>query len=720
MKMKFLSMGSLPHRFLPALAVGLGLTLFGAFLHQGSNLAAKLLGRQIPFQPGIVDYATARVSNLGTGVFFISLGRPRGICDLFVGNHRIATNRGIMPQLRGKLLLGAAFRNTAGDVNIEVRCEREPGVQTADFSHTPVLSSYGVGLFLHGWRTFSETMFGPFASLFLLFAVLLAPRSRSRLTHVRHRWAYLAFSVVGLVYTLTLAEFPRLFFPPSTTTWLAAAMTVLFSLGLYILCGFHSRLRMGVVDAHGVLFVALAVWAGLAPESFASWSRWTVALLALGTATSLWDFSRAKLESEAGLFFRYLASAWLFAQAIQLVGMTANVGLSFLAGTAMVIVALTAIAYRRHVARLARLEATIVQVLRVVQTPLAPSAKLAEIASLTSAATHFQRASAYIDAFVLGLRDKKLETFVRVMERGYRKETSRDRYIEFSEDRGGVMRKALNLGVPTLEKGQRDGAWYVNIPVGAGGCINLSDVRPKPDYVAYESFAILQRLLPSMAPLAEMLVPPSAQNDDGLDKVRELRGLGTHDVDMASIFVDVDDYDANHVRFKDPYGLFVESIYFPALVRRVRPLAVREWTNRDELHLVTLAELLEAGRDIAGAVQLLVTEIFRFAEGEGAALCQAHGYDPVSLHLGASWGRGRLICATDFVRIDGEPVQRSVTLQQAAERGSALVDASLVNRWPKSETELEWEKVPPEVTQVTSLEAYRSRRDRPVEPRRAA
>lgn len=721
MTLTFLRKGDLPHRFLPSVAVGLGLLWVAAAVHQGSDVVAKLFGREIPFQKGLVDFTTARMSNLGTGVYFVSLGKPNGICDLFIGNHRVATNRGILPHLRGKLLLGAAFRNVAGDVNIEVRCEREPGVQqAAGFSHTPILASYGFGIFIHGWRVFAETMFGPFASILLLCAILFAARSRSRLARVRNRWAYIAFGAASLAYTLAVADYPRLFFPSSTTAWMLVATAILFNLGLYVLCGLNSRVRMLVVDAHGVLFAAVSAMAAFWPEQFAEWTPRLMPLLAIATAISLRDLGVAKLESEAALAFRYLASAWLFAQLFQFFGAFAGFGNFFMPACATLVAVVTAIAYRRHVLRLSRLESTMVQVLRVVTTPLAPSAKLGEIASLISEATHFERASAYLDATVLGLRDKKFDTFVRVMERGYRnKETSRDRYVEFSEDRGGVMRKALEGRVPVLERGTRDGAWFMNLPVGDGACINLSDARPRADYLAYESFATLQRLLPSVRPLEDMLVPPSVKPEPGLEKLRDNYGLGTHQVEVGSIFVDVDDYDSNRIRFKDPYGLFIESIYFPALVRTVRQHAAREWTNRDELHLVCVSELL-GGRSIATAVHTVISEVFAFVNGEGAELCKTHGYDPVSLHVGASWGKGRLVSATDFVRIDGEPVTRASTLQKAAHRGGALVEAALVSQWPKSGGNLTWEQATDEVAKATNLDAYRTRPDRIQEPRKAA
>ncbi len=709
MTLTFLRKGDLPHRFLPSVLVGVALALGAVVIQHGSNVAAKLLATKIPFDLSKTDWSTAHIGSMPAGVYFVSLGRPRGICDLYVSNNRVATNRGILPNLRGKILIGAAFRNTTGDVNLEVRCEREAGMTSVGFSHTPILSSYGVGLFLHGWRNFTETLFGPLASLLLLCAVAFGRRSRSRLSRVRHRWAYVGFAVLALGYTLTVADFPRLFLPAMTSSWLLVSMTILFNLGLYTVCGFHSRVRALVVDSYGILLVAFGALAVFMPEQFHVWAARLLPLLAVGTAISVRDLGVSKLESESGLIYRYLASAWLFAQLAQFATTTIGVGPMFMPATATLIALVAAITYRRQVARLERVEGTVVQILRVIQTPLAASAKLAEISSLVSASTHFERASAYLDAYVLGLRDKSQETYVRVMERGYRKETSKDRYIEFSEDRGGVMRKALAGKVPVLEKGTRDGAWYVNVPIGSGACINLSDARPKADYLAYESFAILKRMLPSFLPLGEAFHPPSVKGALGLEAVRDKRGLGTFEVELGSVYVDVDDYDSNRVRFKDPYGLFIESIYFPALVRKASPFAVREWTNRDELHLVCLDELLPGKAGIAAAAHNLIGEVFEFAAGEGAALCAAHGYDPVSLHVGASWGKGRLVCATDFVRVDGEPVQRAATLQKAANRGGALVDASLVKQWPTSHNgPLRWEQATDDVAKATKLDAYRS------------
>jgi class 3 adenylate cyclase len=81
-------------------------------------------------------------------------------------------------------------------------------------------------------------------------------------------------------------------------------------------------------------------------------------------------------------------------------------------------------------------------------------------------------------------------------------------------------------------------------------------------------------------------------------------------------------------------------------------------------------------------------------------------------------GKGRLICATEFVRVDGDPVERSTKLERAAPKGGVLVDAALAKQWPSDAT-LAVTPAGEELAKVVGLEACRVGTSAPPE-RRAA
>jgi hypothetical protein len=184
--------------------------------------------------------------------------------------------------------------------------------------------------------------------------------------------------------------------------------------------------------------------------------------------------------------------------------------------------------------------------------------------------------------------------------------------------------------------------------------------------------------------LDEQIVQQGIRHSFALETLRRKLGDGVFDVELGSIFLDINYYADQLAVLKNPYGVFVATVYFPALLRKLRPWAVRELGRGDELYLVCLKELIQRDCSVPLAVHQTIIEILKFQEEEGAALCAAEGFERLRLQVGASYGMAQVICDLDQVRTEGEIVVEAARLQKAAPVGGVLVSSPLTELWPKT------------------------------------
>jgi hypothetical protein len=52
----------------------------------------------------------ADLSTLSDGEYFVSVGRPRGTCDLYLDNTKVDTTMSVYPKIRSQLTLSHGFR----------------------------------------------------------------------------------------------------------------------------------------------------------------------------------------------------------------------------------------------------------------------------------------------------------------------------------------------------------------------------------------------------------------------------------------------------------------------------------------------------------------------------------------------------------------------------------------------------------------------------------
>jgi hypothetical protein len=153
-------MASLARRFkfsangtLGTLCGGLFCTLLCMAIQNSSLPLSLLASEDIRFAKESSGHWIASLARLAPGSYFISVGKPRSLCDLVVDGNTIATTRSSDPALRENLLLGASISVTAEapKEKAEVICVNESGFGPG-LTHEPAVVKYRVGALLQLWR----------------------------------------------------------------------------------------------------------------------------------------------------------------------------------------------------------------------------------------------------------------------------------------------------------------------------------------------------------------------------------------------------------------------------------------------------------------------------------------------------------------------------------------------------------------------------------------
>jgi class 3 adenylate cyclase len=323
------------------------------------------------------------------------------------------------------------------------------------------------------------------------------------------------------------------------------------------------------------------------------------------------------------------------------------------------------------------------EILLVMDSASTVDDKLKLIGLLLHKRTFYDRISVYADAYVLGLHDSPRERFIRLTEAGYRKDTKPDQLIDFREGRGPLMREALLSGNAMLNQGKMDFAFFSIIPVGQHVIFNISNNESFPDFFATESHELLLGLMPALRTINDRLIEAGSRMAFALESLRILRGDGRWDMEIGSIFLDINDYSDYVEKYGEAYANFVAQVYLPAICQRVRSWAVREGsTAGDAVYLVCISDLMQDRCPMSDAVYKAIAEILRFVEEEGSEMCRLQGFPAIRLQVGANAGAGTVICDAFQVRTSGAVVTEASRLQKASLPGWTFVHVDLANKWP--------------------------------------
>lgn len=627
------------------------------------------------------------LSEFKEGHYYLSAGRVRGPCEIKIDGNSIAKSGSSIDGLIQSLTLGESITVTKRESRtVTISCDKSLGFATG-LADKPFLINYYLGISLQFFRIILQLLIGPAVCMFLLASSLLyLSRKESGLGVFDYNFnrAVLVFAVVGFAYTLSLDRMPRLFFSNYSSTLihilLRSAYAWAFTEITYCISNTQSPLR----GAFLFLMVSNLIVGILSPAYLVLMYKYQFPIYIITTGICAVHLIKKHEDSGARKWLLDIATIWTFTQCYDCIANFLDLG-TFKSPIIVVLITIgIEIVRKKEVATAQRIEMSVERILSAIKRRTSLFSTLNEIGHLIGQETHFRRRSVYLDAYCLGRSTAPNEIGVRVMEFGYQKDTVDDQEIRFTENRGLLMRKAMDSGSLLQSKGQIEDA-FVIIPIGKLACINLSDeIESNPNYI-YESMAVIKRLLAPLAALEQRILEVAKAEDSLLAKIKAIKGFGTFPLKMGAIFVDVVDFSKQVSHYKllsqgdDPFGAFVVGKYLPALTRAVSDSAHLADTEGDKAFYLVLKEFLPDNESCLAATAKTVRKIMTFMNEEGASICAGVGFPAIKIRIGANFGNCTLICDESRVRAAGETINFAARMLDLAPAGLCLASPELAN-----------------------------------------
>ncbi len=665
----------------PARVIALGVMMAAGCMlfHSGPTLFAEIAGIRIPTQKLSMGHWRLDSESVPPGVYYLSLGRPRGLCDLSLDDRVVDSTRGAVSGLRGEFLLGTPLRIQEGVASplIRIDCEDEQGFPPL-LSHAPVVASPRVGVLIQLARAIWELVVGPVACLLLILGLALFSFTTSRDSRSGIRGAHWLFAAVSTIYAFSLAYYTRLLMDGLSASILHLVLRFSWSLSFALLCGTSRRISRVLVFSHVGVMLFLG-WVGLThPDLLNSAYIWSYLLIPVSAALIAWDLFEREVDTDTEILLRPMAVCYGLLALMDTSIMYLGFGI-FSAPTTLAVMAIGTLVLRvLDQYRLNHLVGVSSRITEIFSSRQSPREQLVSLAEAIHQEFSFSRITAYMDAHVAGGHDRPGEVFSRMLERGYEKATHQDGLVDFREERGVHMRQALRGNRIHMGRGARDQVWFLNVPLGTHACLNLSDTRPRVRSVVNEGMQTLERLLPMFNVLGERLAEQGARQGMALERLRSIYGDGEFNVELGAVFADINGYSRLAEQHGAAFTRFIGSVYLPSLCIHLRPWASREFSKGDELYLVCLKELATESAAVPRLTMSTVAEVLRFAAGPGQRLCREAGFPVVTFSVAANIGQAVLICDPFQVRTSGEVIIHAARLREVAPKGGALLHPNLL------------------------------------------
>ncbi len=644
------------------------------------GLPAQISTKFIRSESALGSTWMANIQQLSPGDYYISVGRPRGACSLSIDGKIINSTLSELPGLRSGLLLGGGFRvDTIGHLkNMIIFCNSQEGFGP-DLTHEPVIAKYFPGVILQLWRAATELLLGVISSLLIVLSALTL-RNRATVLASNHSiespfesWRYLLFGFATFFYACSLAYYTRLFLSGMPATILHILLRNVFALSGLILFTSLEKKYNKLIGGQFVLLLIAGGWSYISPSNLVLFYQWEYFYIPFSSAVVTYFMFRKEPKSKSEIVIRRVLLAWTLVQTMDWVQLWTGFG-AYTAPSVICLLSVSAL-YLRNLERekAISIESAVSRILSTIESNIPIDSVLKEVALITMKETKYGRVSSYVDGFCIGATESPGKAFFRVSEVGYKKETIKDVVINFSDGRGPIMAEALKKQKPVLRTGTTDGAWFLVIPLGLHACINLSDDRPKSDFLAYESFEIIERISLSLLSLERRLIDLGFQQGAALQKLRSKRGDGRWEEEFGAIFVDLNDYSQLADTFGEAFTRFVSDIYIPAFVKAVSKNSVSEHVAGDEIYFIVTRDLLQDGLSLREGVLDTLGLIDSFVINEGVALCTSAGFSAITASIGINVGLGTIISDSLSVRTAGKLVNHAKRLQEEAGKAGILV-----------------------------------------------
>jgi class 3 adenylate cyclase len=651
-----------------------------------SSVFSYFISKQIKFTRVTTEWGSrteANVETLKAGSYFISVGRPRGACEMFADDQKLDSNISEIPELRNGLLLGAAINQSAlSRINkITINCRSQRGFGE-DFSQPPVIAPLYAGIVLQFWRAITELLIGPISSVLIMLSFIFGVRKKETtefdLQSPFETWRYFAFGLAALIYSSSLAYYTRFFLTGMPASiFMVVSKNLLNLTAMVLFTSLNGRYRL-LVLGHAILLASSLAVGFWWPENIKTFYQWEYAYLPISSALITLSLFNVEPRSKSLVFQRRILLAWTFIQTVDLSTFLSWTDSGVYAGPSVVLLLGISAFYIRYLERVktTEIEKAVRKVLSVVNSEVPVEKVLQETSLITRTETKYTRASAYVDGFCIGASESPGKAYVRIAEIGYRKDTKLDAVIKFSDGRGPVMAEANKLKNPILRIGAKDGAWFLVIPIGAHAFINLSNDRAESEFIAYESLEIVKRIFQSLLSLERRLIDLGLHQSAALQRLRSKRGDGSWDEEFGAIFVDINDYSRLADQYGNSFTKFISDIYIPSFIKAVSKFAVSEHMAGDEIYFIVTKDLVPEGVTLREAVVNTISEIDKFAGDQGSKLCINAGFSPLNTSVGVTVGLGTIVSDSLSVRTSGQLVNHAKRLQEEAGKNGILVSTA--------------------------------------------
>ncbi len=657
------------------------IAIFLALLtHYSSYLYSRVIALNISFIKIAPNELKANIKSLLPGEYFISLGRPRGICSIYIDDQLIDSNATFGVGLRDSLLVGASFRlsEDARYDELKIKCRTQQGFQLY-FSSAPIVSSRGLGLVLQTWRSITQILFGPVSTLFLFFylvvEIIISRRNKNIIVQEKKEnkvKTLLFFSIISFLYAVSLSYATRLWLTSALATDFHIFIRSVFSFCFFMVCCKYTH-RINKIFYLHLLQITVMIFLHLFYTKYIVLAyKISYLIFICSPAVLTWEFRKNSLSRINMLFMSLcftftvlLPVDYIFAFVLETENLTPSI----------ITILCFGIIYIRSLEGVIRESAEIViqQISNAFEKSNSVEKVLTTITQITSQSTRFSRSSAYLDGYFYGVSDTPEKTFVRICETGYRKDTTQDKFIEYTHDRGKWMQQALSRQEVIVNQGNQDLAWFAIVPLGKHACINISDDQFTRKKEINTRIEMLQLILPILNRFKDRLTDFTLKQCLALEKLRVKYGHHHQKAIIGSIFIDIDHYSLNTEKYGEPYLLFVSDVYMPALIKKVGVFAAAEYFRGDEVYFVVVQDLIPQELTVEKSFSSALKASVDFVENEGFELCNNLGFPKVTVKIGAAIGAGTLVCDSIKVRTSGQSVNEAKRLMDQANENQILL-----------------------------------------------
>lgn len=682
---------TLNSNFLKSLIWSAFLVFFSFAMQYSSSIVSLMVDEDNSvFQPLSETEWITSTGSLKNGVYFITVGRPKAVCDILANEKVLVTNKSGIPEVRTSLMLGTAITvSTNYHPIIKIRCVSQQGFSPR-LTHVPILARYRIGLFIHLWRMITQLFLGPVTAFVLLLIVLLNfifskvhsqfdPKTYFVETHTKslslgRTWPFIIFGIVSFLYAVSSTHFPSLFIGGIVAACLHIILRHSFALGFLCIAGHYSKFNRLALLVHVLSSATAFFLAWVYPSQLNAFYRFSYILFPLTTALATRTLFQVGDKSKSVIWLRSLSIAWTILQCFDLVVLYTSWSREYLSPSFILFLVLSVSYFNIQDRKQSeKIQSAYRKILALIESKIALEELIPRLATLTYQENLFTRVSAYVDGYVVGRTEKPHEELHQVLAHGYKKSTSKDLVLKKQHGRGEFLFQDLENGEVTLRKGKSDNAWFIIVPIGKHVCITLSDDKPRDECSSYENLALMQQLHPALKTLEPKIIDRSLKSSIALDKLRLIFGEGHSRQQLGAIIADINHYSKYVSRYGEPFVDFVREKYFPALIRNVSQWATVERIVGDEIAFLTVKDLVDSNFSIEAATANALIAIRRFIDDAGAELCRENGYPALELQGGADIGVVNIVCTPYLVECSGPPLITAARLTKAASTDQFLI-----------------------------------------------